>query len=201
MKLYYSPGACSLASHIALAEVGAKYTIEKVNTKTKEIASGGDFWKVNPNGYVPALEIAGGEVLTEGPAILTYIAETHPAAKLVPATPLERARHNSLLNFVGSELHKAFSPFFSDKPEGAAREKALAKLKARMGHIERQLADGRTYLTGSQFTVADAYAFVVAKWSRFIDLSLDEWPHVKAFVDRVAARPAVQQAMREEGLL
>ncbi|MEZ5893242.1 MAG: glutathione transferase GstA [Parvularculaceae bacterium] len=203
MKLYYLQGACSLASHIALVEAGETVTLEKVDKATKRTASGEDYLKVNPNGYVPALKLASGDILTEGPAILEYIADTHPAAKLAPASgTIERARVNALLSFAGSELHKAFTPLFaSPAPEGAAREAAIEKVAKRLGYIESLLSDGRSYLTGGQFTIADAYVFVVANWSNFVGVDLKQWPNTAAFVARVAARPAAQKALAAEGLI
>ncbi|GJL91316.1 glutathione transferase GstA [Hyphococcus sp.] len=203
MKLYYKPGACSLASHIALNEAGANFAIEKADTKEKRTESGEDFSKISPNGYVPALRLDSGDILNEGPAILQFIADTNKGAKLAPENgTVERARVNALLNFVGSELHKAFAPLFgSPAPEGAARDTIVANVAKRFDYLESVLADGRQYLTGDQFTIADAYYFVVANWTNFTGIDLAKWPKTKAFVGRVAARPAVQKAMTAEGLL
>ncbi|WDI32217.1 glutathione transferase GstA [Hyphococcus flavus] len=203
MKLYYKPGACSLASHIALNEAGADFSIEKVDTKAKRTETGEDFLKISPNGYVPALEVNTGEILTEGPAILQYIADTNKAANLAPENgTVARARVNGYLNFVGSELHKAFGPFFGDTPlEGAAREQAEANVARRFNYLEEELSDGRKFLTGDQFTIADAYLFVVANWTSFAKIDLGQWPNIASFVARVAERPAVQKALAAEGLL
>lgn len=203
MKLYYKPGACSLASHIALNEAGAKFSLEKVDTKEKRTESGEDFSKVNPNGYVPALKLDSGDILTEGPAILQYIADTNNAADLAPPNgTVERARVNGYLNFIGSELHKAFSPFFGATPlEGEARKAAEANVAKRFDYLEKELSDGRAFLTGGQFTIADAYLFVVANWSNFVKIDLKRWPHIAAFVARVGERPTVQKALQSEGLL
>ncbi len=203
MKLYYKPGACSLASHIALNEAGVKFDIEKVDTKEKRTESGENFLKVSPNGYVPALTLDSGDILNEGPAILQYIADTNKGAKLAPENgTVERARVNALLNFVGSELHKAFSPLFAaSETEGPARDALVANVAKRFDYLESVLADGRTFLTGDQFTIADAYYFVVSNWSSFVGIDLANWPKTKAFVARVAARPAVQKSMTAEGLL
>lgn len=201
MKLYYMPGACSLASHIALKEAGAEFALEKVDGKAKRTASGEDFLSVNPNGYVPALRFDDGDILTEGPAILAHIAETNPATGLLPAAgSRDRARVLQHLNFVGSELHKAFSPFFMDKLEGEALTKATDKLNARLNHIENVLADGRKFLVGDKFSIADAYLFVVAGWTKFINFDLSRWPRLAAFVGRIAERPAVKAALSAEGL-
>lgn len=201
MKLYYKPGACSLASHIALKEADASFQIEKVDTNEKKTESGEDYSKVNPNGYVPALLFDDGEVLTEGPAILAYIAETNPAAGLLPAAATrDRARVFQHLNFVGSELHKAFSPFFAEKLEGDALSKAKDKLHAKLDHVESVLADGREFLVAEKFSIADAYLFVVASWAKYINADLANWPRLAEFVKRVADRPAVRAALAAEGL-
>lgn len=203
MKLYYKPGACSLASHIVLREVDETFELEKVDTAAGKTESGGDFAAINPKGYVPALRLDGDEVLTEGAAILQYIADQHPAAELAPkAGTLERARLQEHLNYVASELHKAFSPFFSaNPPSGEARQAVEANLARKMDHFEATLSDGRAYLLGDNFSVADAYLFVVASWSRPTGVDLDRWPNLAAFVGRVAARPAAQDALRAEGLI
>jgi glutathione S-transferase len=203
MKLYYKPGVCSLASHIALNEAGVAFTIEKTDTKAKRTESGEDFSKISPNGYVPALKLDSGDILNEGPAILQFIADTNKSANLAPENgTVERARVNALLNFIGSELHRAFSPLFaSPAPEGAAREALVANVAKRFDYLESVLADGRQFLTGDQFTIADAYYFVVANWTNFTGIDLGKWPKTKAFAARVAARPAVQKAMAAEGLL
>ncbi len=151
-------------------------------------------------GYVPALELDDGEILTENAAILPFIASLKPGELAPVGDALGEARVHEVLGFVGSELHKAFGPFFGGA-EGAARDAALDRLKARVGHIEYLLGDGRDYLFGDRFSIADAYAFVVLSWTKHFGISLDEWPNVKSFVDRVAARPAVRQALAEEGLL
>ncbi len=202
MKLYYKPGACSLASHIALRETGADFSIEKVDTKEKKTESGEDYWRVNPNGYVPALRLDSDDIITEGPAVLQYIADQKPGANLAPpAGTLERARVQQYLNFVGSELHNAFSPFFGGELDDAARKKTEAGVAKRMAYLESELDDGRDYLLGDQFTVADAYLFVVANWSNHVGVDLGQWPNIARFVGRVAKRPAVQDALRAEGLL
>jgi glutathione S-transferase len=203
MKLYYKPGACSLASHIALRESGANFDLEQVDTKAMTTAGGEDYSGVNPNGYVPALRIDDGRILTEGAAVLQYIADLHPLANLAPpAGTFERSKLHEQLNFVSSELHNAFNPFFAGTPlEGEVRALAEAKVIKKLGHFETLLADGRRYLGGDTFGIADAYLFVVANWSTFIGLSLDSLPSMKAFVARVADRPKTQDAMRAEGLL
>lgn len=202
MKLFYSPGACSLASHIVLGEIGKPFSIEKVDLAAKKTETGADFSKINPNGYVPAVEVAPGEVLTEGAAILQHLADTHPDAKLAPAAgTLARARVNELLTFISSEVHKGFSPLFNPKITPEAREAAVAKLRTRLARVETILADGRDYLTGAAFSVADAYLFTVVNWAGLHKLDLSAYPKLQAFQARVAARPAVKAAMRAEGLI
>ncbi len=203
MKLYYKPGACSLASHIALNESRATFSIEKVDTKAGTTETGDNYADIHPNGYVPALKLDSGDILTEGPAILQYIADTYNAANLAPANgTVERARVNGFLSYVGSELHISFHPFFSGKELDAdARESAEAGVAKRLNYLEEVLSDGRKFLTGDQFTVADAYLFVVANWTNFVNIDLKQWPNVATFVARVAERPAVQKALNAEGLL
>ena len=203
MKLYYTPGVCSQAVHIALSEIGADFTLEKVDLATKTTESGEYFSKINPLGYVPALELDGGDVLLEAPAILQYLADMKPESKLAPAAgTMERVKLQQHLNFTASELHKSFGPFFAAvKPEGAARDQAMTKLQRRFDALEALLADGRDYAMGETFTVADTYMFVVASWSGIIGLDLAPWPNVQKFVARVAARPRVQDVLKREGLL
>ena len=202
MKLYYAPGACSLSPHISLREAGVAFDLERVDTRTRTTASGADYLAVNPKGYVPALQLDGGEVLTEGAAVVQFIADRHPASGLAPANgTLERARLQEHLNFIASELHKAFTPLFDPSAPEAAKQAAPAAIARRLDHVERLLADGRSWLLGERFSVADAYLFTVANWTGPTGIGLDRWPKLAAFVARVAARPAVQAAMRAEGLL
>lgn len=203
MKLYYIPGACSLAVHITLNEIGATFDLEKVDAKIGVTETGLDFAAVNPDGYVPALVIEGDEVITEAPAILQYLADTVPASGLAPKPgSIDRVRLQQQLNFTASELHKSFSPFFSDKPpEGDAREAAVTKLVKKFAHLERLLADGREYVLGQTYSIADAYNFVIASWAVPTGIGLDRWPNVAAFVERISKRPAVVAAMRAEGLV
>ncbi len=202
MKLYYSPGVCSQAVHIALLEAGIDHRIERVDLATKTTESGRDYGQINPLGYVPALELEDGETLLEAPAILQFVADLNPAAGLAPAAGTrERTRLQAQLNFIASELHKSFGPFFAPvKPEGALREQALAKLGKRFDALEAQLADGRDYVMGEGFTVADAYAFVVSSWAPAIGFDLGHRSRVRDFVSRVGARPKVREALRREGL-
>lgn len=201
MKLYYSPGACSMASHIVLYELGQPFEIEKVDGATKRTETGADFWAINPKGKVPALAFEG-EVLTEGPSILQFVADRTANDVLAPKPgSVARARVNELLNFTGTELHVAFHPLFNPASDEVAKEAARKNVGKKLDWLEGKLADGRNYLTGLNFTVADAYAFVVANWANFTGIDLTAWPKLKQFVERVAARPATQAAMRAEGLL
>ncbi len=203
MRLYYMPGACSLASHIAMREAGMTFDIDQVDGKTKTTGSGADFTAINPKGYVPALHLDDGELLTEGAAVLQFIADQNPQAGLAPQVgTLERARLQEHLNYIASELHKAFGPFFGPTPpEGDARKTAEANVAGRLTHFERLLSDGRDHLLGDNFSVADAYLFVVASWAKPCGIDLAPWPNVAAFVERVAARDATREAMQAEGLL
>ena len=201
MKLYYSPGACSLSPHIALEEAGLKYEAIAAPTKTHKLPDGSDYYQINPLGYVPLLVLDDGTKLTEGPAIVQYIADQVPDKELAPANgTLPRYQMQSKLNFVGTELHKSFGPLFSpatpDDMKKAAREKLLGRFK----WIDGELA-GKDYLMGDQFTVADAYLFTVSNWAPRVELDLSSLSNLAAFRDRVAKRPAVQKAMKDEGLL
>lgn len=203
MRLYYKPGACSLSSRIVLTEIGLAYEAIRVDTETGLTETGGDYRAVNPKGYVPALELENGVVLTENPAILQFLADAHPEAALAPAAgTLERARLQEWLNFTASELHKAFSPYFRGYPLTAAeKEQVEQRLARRIADVERGLGDGRNYILGDRFTVADAYLFVVLNWSGFIGLDLSRWQNVAAYRARIAARSSVREAMRQEGLI
>ena len=198
MKLYLKPGACSLSPHIALEESGLPYETEVVDLKTKITASGADFTKSNPKGYVPALLLDSGELLTEGAAIVQYIADQAPAKKLAPANgTIERYRLQSWLNFIGTELHKSCSPFFNPASGKEWKEIASANLERRLAYVNAQL-EGRPYLLGEDFSVADGYLFTVLGWMKFIRIDLAKWPNLAAYVDRVAARPAVKAALKAE---
>ena len=201
MKLYYSPGACSLAPHIILRETGAQFTLEKTDTKTKTTANGSNFLDINPKGYVPVLELEDGYNLTEGTVIHQYLADRSPQAKLAPprGTP-ERLKLEELLGFLTTEIHKAFSPLFAATTPDDFKPLARDKIAARFDLLEQRLSDGRAYLTGETFTIADAYFFTLANWTQFVGIDLARWPNIVAFQQRVAARPAGQAALEAEGL-
>ncbi|ODU99421.1 MAG: glutathione transferase GstA [Rubrivivax sp. SCN 70-15] len=201
MKLYYSPGACSLSPHIVLQEAGLPFQAVMASTKTKKLADGTDYLTINPLGYVPLLELDDGQRLHEGPAIVQYVADRVPEKKLVPAWgTMERYRAIEWLNFISTELHKGFSPLFNPAMPEEAKTIARARLNDRLKWVDGQL-EGRDYLLGSSFTVPDAYLFVVAGWGRHVGVDISGLKHLSAFMARMAARPAVQAAMKAEGLL
>ncbi|MCU0940892.1 MAG: glutathione transferase GstA [Burkholderiaceae bacterium] len=200
MKLYFSPGACSLSPHIVLCEAGLPFTTVKVDLKTKAMEGGGDYRTINPNGYVPLLELDDGARLSEGPAIVQYVADRAPHARLAPAQgSFARYRLMEWLNFITSELHKQFSPLFDPTYPEDLKARQRDKLGGRFDWIVQQLA-GRDYLMG-EFTVADAYLFTVLNWCGWTGIDLAKWPALQAYVARVAARPAVQAALKAEGLV
>jgi len=201
MKLYYSPGACSLSPHIALREAGLSFDLMLASTKTKKLQDGSDFYAINSKGSVPVLELDNGERLTEGPAIVQYIADLAPAANLAPAAgSMARYRLQEWLNYITSELHKGFSPLFNPATPEDYKPVARAALMARFTWVNAQL-EGKQYLMGDQFTVADAYLFVVSNWGQYVGVDVSGFEHLVAFRARVAARPAVQEAMKAEGLV
>lgn len=201
MKLYYSPGACSLSPHITAIEAGIPIELEKVDTKTHQTQSGKDFYALNPKGYVPALELDNGELLTEGPAIVQYLADLKPESGLAPANgTLARYRLQEMMGYINSELHKSFSPLFNPNTSADVREEKANYLRKRFALVEAILAK-QPYLLGDQFTVADGYLFVVTNWANYVKLDISEFPALLAFQKRVGGRPAVQQAMRAEKLI
>lgn len=198
MKLFFAPMACSLSPHIVAHEAGIALTLEKVDTSTKKLEGGGDFFEVNPKGYVPTLQLDNGEILTEGPAIVQYLADLRPDSKLVPAAgTFERYRMQEMLGYINSELHKTYSPLFNPKTTPETRADREAYLRKRYVLIEKRLA-GQSYLFGEHFTAADAYLFTVTNWAGFVKLDLSEFKNLAAFQARVAARPAVQAAIAAE---
>lgn len=203
MKLYYAPGACSLSPHIVLREAGQSVELVQVDLSTGQIKdTGAAFRDINPKGYVPAIEIADGSLLTEGAAIIQHLADSHPDAGLAPAAgTVERARVNEWLTFLSSELHKAFGPLFNGASSDAARNDAIAKVKNRLDYVEATLADGRSFITGDRFSIADAYLFTLTNWTGPTGIGLSGLPHLTAYQARIAARPAVRAALEAEGLL
>ena len=200
MKLYFSPGACSLAAHIALREAGLKPDLEKVDLAAKKTERGADYWSINPKGYVPALQLDDGEVLTEVSALLQYVADQKPATKLLPVPgTIERARVLEWIGFIASELHKGFGPLWKPNTPEAYKAIVIETLAKRLQYVESQL--GSQYLTGAQFTVADAYLFVIVSWAKYLKVDLTPYARLRALLDRIAARPAVREAMVAEGLI
>jgi glutathione S-transferase len=200
MKLYYSPGACSLASHIALREAGLQFDLEKVDTRTKKLADGGDYYAVTPKGYVPALRLDDGEILTEGTAIMPFIADQKPAAKLAPAAGT-RARHrlHEWLGYINSEVHKTLGGLFNPAATEDMKKMARENSAKRFDFLEKHLST-REYVM-DDYTVADAYLFTILNWTKFVGIDLAKWPALTAFQARIASRPAVQAALQAEGLL
>lgn len=200
MKLFYSTGACSLSPLIVAEEAGIELRLQNVDLKTKTIDSAGDFLAINPKGYVPALQLDDGEVLTEGPVIGQYLADLKPEKGLAPrAGTLARYHLQEWLGYINSEIHKTYSPLFRPNIPAETRAERLAYLGKRYELVEKQLT-GRSYLFGDQFTVADAYLFTVTNWAGIVKLDLAPFLNVRAFQERVAARPAVKAAMKAEGL-
>ncbi len=200
MRLYFSPGACSLASHIALLEAGASFQADRVDMRTRRSSDGGDYTLVNPKGYVPALKLDDGEVLSEGPAILQYITDLFPAAQLAPpAGHLDHYRNLEWLNYIATELHKNFGPLLRPGAPEEVRAATTEKLGKRLGYVAMHLAS-RQYLVGEHFTVADAYLYTVLTWARPGVLDLASWPVLIAYRERIQRRPAVQAARQAEGL-
>lgn len=201
MKLYYSPGACSLSAHIALHESGLPFEIDRLIKTTKMTVGGEDFMQINPKGYVPTIKLDDGSILTECAVVLQYIADQKPGSGLAPkAGTMERYRLQEWLNFISSELHKSFSPLFNKDTTEDVKTNARNHLTKRLGHVETQLAN-KPYLMGDHFTVADAYLFVVAGWGKHVGFDLGPFPKLREYMARVATRPAVQAAMKAEGLL
>ncbi|MGH8199008.1 MAG: glutathione transferase GstA [Steroidobacteraceae bacterium] len=201
MKLFYATGACSLSPHIVAEEAGIELQLQKVDVKTKTISTAGDFFAINPKGYVPALQLDDGQVLTEGPTIVQYLADLKPEKGLAPrAGTMDRYHLQEWLGYINSELHKSYSPLFRPDLAPETRAERLAYLNKRYALVEKHLA-GRSYLLGDHFTVADAYLFTITNWAAVVKLDLAPFPNVRAFQERIAARPAVKTAMKAEGLI
>lgn len=201
MRLYFKPGACSLASRIVLIELGRDFEAVRVDTETGLTEGGGDYSAINPRGYVPALELEDGRVVTENPAVLQYLGDLQPDLLTPAAGSWDRVRLQEVLNFISSELHKAFSPFFHGEAAGERAVPAKVLLSRRVGEVERMLDHAEPYLLGDHMTVADVYLFVVLNWAGFIGFDLQDWPHVSGFMARMRVRPAVRAALAQEGLL
>ena len=200
MKLYYAPGACSLSPHIISNELNLPVEFIKADMKTKQTENGEDYFTISPKGYVPALVLDDGTLMTEGPAIVQYLAESVEDTELLPAAKT-KARYEaiSILNFITSELHKSFSPLFNDKASDEVKAFFREKVKDRINMLAKEILGDKEYLLGDHFTVCDAYAFTVLNWTNFVDIELPE--SLKAYQKRIAGRPAVQKSMREEGLI
>jgi len=200
MKLYYSPGACSLSPHIVVSEAGLPVELEQVNLAEHKTATGQDYMAVNPKGYVPALRLDDGSILTEGPAIVQYLADQKPASGLAPAAgTIDRYRLQEWLTFIGTELHKSFSPLFNKASSDDVKNTAKTSINKRLAWLNDQLA-GRQYLMGGKFTVADAYAFTIVNWTNFVGIDLKDYPNLGAYMARVGGRPKVHEALKAEGL-
>jgi glutathione S-transferase len=201
MKLYYSPGACSLSPHIVLREAGIAFEPVLAPTKTHKLQDGTDYYTINPLGYVPLLELDDGTRLREGPAIIQYVADQAPLKNLAPANgTLLRYRLQEWLTFIGTEIHKTYSPLFNPNLDDAAKQTFRDKLISRYRWVDGELK-GRDYLLGEHFSVADAYFFTVTRWAQPMNIDLSSVPNVQAHHERVRARPAVQEALKAEGLL
>jgi glutathione S-transferase len=201
MKLYYSPGASSLASHIALREAGLRFDLERVSLKTKKTAGDADFLRINAKGYVPTLQFEDGSVLTEGPAILLWIGDQVPEKRLAPAPgTMERYHLVEHLNFIATELHKNFGSLFDPAAPEAMKLSARGRLEKRLDYLDKALGDA-AFLLGEHFTVGDAYLFTVLGWGRFVDVDLGRWPHLATYAGRIGARPKVLDTLKAEGLL
>lgn len=200
MKLYYTPGACSLSPHIALCESGLPFERVKVDLGTKKTENGEDFCQINPHGYVPALQLDNGTILTEGPAIVQYIADLAPEKQLAPTNgSLARYQLQSLLNFIATELHKTLGALFAPGIDEARRKSVVGLFSRRLNHVA-SLLEKSPYLMGDAYSVADAYLFTVMSWTHHLKIDLSPWPALVAYIDRIAARPAVQATLRAEGL-
>ena len=202
MKLYYTPGACSLSPHIVLREAGLKFDLERVDLATKKLKeSGADSLPINPKGQVPVLQLDDGDKLTEGPAIVQYIADQKPESGLAPPNGTRSRYHvQEWLNFVTSDLHKVFAPLFRPTTPEEFVKITKETLANKFAYLDQHLAKNQ-YLLGDKFTVADAYCFVIVGWSKYKEIDLGRWPNLKAYMDRIAARPKVQEAMKAEGLI
>lgn len=201
MKLYYSPGACSLSPHIVACEANLPIELVKVDLQSKLTETGEDFRQLNPNGYVPVLVLNDGNRLTEGPAIVQYLADLAPDKKLIPpAGTFERYQLQQWLNFISTEIHKSFSPLFNPVAPEAAKQLAIDTLMTRLETVAERLSS-QLFLIGENFSVADAYLFVTLSWGQYVNIDISRWPTLARYADNISERPAVQKAMKEEGLI
>jgi glutathione S-transferase len=201
MKLYYAPGACSLAPHIVAREAGHTFDLEKVDIPNKKTADGGDYWKINPKGYVPALALDNDQVITEVGVVCQYLADQKPESGLVAKFgTIERYHQMAMLNFAATEVHKQIGALFNPKMTPEMKEVQMATIERRLNPLEKML-DGKPYIMGEQFTVADAYLFTVLNWTKKHSIDVSKWPNIKAYMARVAERPKVQETMKAEGLI
>jgi glutathione S-transferase len=201
MKLYYSPGACSMAPHIVAREAGYVFDLDKVDLPNKKTADGGDYWKINPKGYVPTLMLDDGQILSEASVICQYLADQKPDSGLAPTFgTMERYRLMEALNFVSAEVHKQVGALFNPKLTPEMRTVQLGNIEKRFNALEK-LLDGKSYMLGDRFSVADAYLFTVLNWTNIHKIDVAPWPNIQAFIARIAQRPKVKEAMEKEGLL
>lgn len=201
MKLYYSPGACSMAPHIVAKEAGLDVELVKVDIPNKKTADGGDFWAINPKGYVPALQLDDGQVLTEVGVICQYLADQKPDAGLVPKFgTIDRYRQMEALNFAATEVHKQIGALFNPKMTPEMREVQLGNIQRRLDALEKILT-GKSFVTGERFSAADAYLFTVLGWTKPLKIDLSRWPNIQGYLGRVGARPNVQATLKAEGLI
>ncbi len=201
MKLYYSPGACSMAPHIVACEAGYHLDIEKVDLINKKTADGGDYWKINPKGYVPTLMLDDGQILTEASVICQYLADQKPESGLTPPFgTMERYRQMEALNFTAAEVHKQIGALFNPYLTAEMRKIQMETIGRRLDALEK-LLDGKSYITGDKFSAADAYLFTVLNWTKLHKIDVSPWPNIQAYMARIGERPKVQEAMKEEGLL
>jgi glutathione S-transferase len=200
VKLFYSPGACSLSPHIVLREAGLPYQLEKVDLKTHTTAGGADFYGINAKGQVPTLQLDDGRILTEGPAVIQYLADRTPEKKLAPAAgTFERVELQEWLNYISTEVHKTLSLLFNPKLPADFKEVVLGNVGKRFDYLSTRLA-GKKFLLGDSFSVADAYLYTLLRWTHLFKIELAKWPVLQEYMARVAARPTVKEALREEGL-
>jgi len=198
MKLYFSPGACSLASSIAFHEAGVPVELVRVDTGAHKLKDGSDYYKINPRGYVPALQLDDGQVFSEGAALMQYIGDLAPASAVIPKPgTVDRLRANSWLTFISSEIHKSYSPLFNKALNDDAKAIFKDKLARRFDELEKHFTSHK-YLMGDQFTVADGYLYTVISWSPHVGIDLSKWKHLADYRQRVADRPKVKEALQAE---